>query len=238
MLRWLLFFALFPLLAPTAGAQTVPEGLRTVSVTGEGVIRAEPDQATLRFGVVTEAASAENAREANAAAASRALNAVRELGVPERKIRLETLSLQPRREFDPETRRYRELGYEAVREVVVELDDLELLPVVVAQVVESGANRLNGIAYDLQNRDAVRSEALREAVLTARTKAALLAETLGEGLGAVHSINEQSFDFPRPMYRAAMAMDMAKAEAAPEPEAYAAGEIEVRAVVAVTFLLQ
>lgn len=211
---------------------------RTVTVTGEGIVQVEPDMAVVRFGVVTVADDPEAARSQNAEASSRTMNAVRNLGIEERHIRLETLRLQPHREWIDNLRRYEERGYEAVRIVVVEVHDLEMLPVLVAEIVQQGANRLESIQYDLDDRDAARNEAMREAVLNARAKAQLLAETLNEELGVVLSINEQSFDFPRPMYRAEMMQTASKDEAAPEPDAYAAGEIEVRVNVNATFALE
>lgn len=213
--------------------------LRLVSISGEGVVRAAPDQAIVRFGIVMQAMDPEEARSLNATAAREAMNAVRDLGIDERKMRLESLRLQPAREYDPDTRRYKEVGFEASRQVVVELDDLDTLPTLVAQIVQKGANRLDQVTYDLQDRDAARNQALVEAITNARDKATLLATTLGESLGRVQSINEQSFDFPRPTLRMEQAaLAMAKDEAAPEPEAYAAGEIEVRATVQVVFALE
>jgi len=221
-------------------AQDTPGPSRTVTVQGEGTVTAAPDQATVRFGIVSEAETAEAARAQNARASKNAMNAVRDLGIADGKIQMQRLQLQPRREYNRQTRTYEEKGYEATRQVVVEMDRLEPLPTLVARVVQQGANRLDGIQYALSNREAVRNEALRAAAESARAKAQLLAETLGADLGGVLQINEQSFDFPQPVYRAQM--EMAKAasadQAAPEPDAYAAGEIEVSASVQVTFELQ
>ena len=220
-------------------AQSLEETNRTISVSGEGLVRVEPDQAVVRFGVATRDEDPEEARRRNAEAARDALNAVRALGIDERKIRLETLQLQPVREYNPETRRSEDKGYEALRELVVELDDLEKLPEVVARVVQRGANRLNGVSYDLADRSSIRNQALQEAVVNAREKAQLMATALGSSIGTVLRIQEQSFDFPRPMPQFRMeAAVMNKADAAPEPEAYAAGEIEVRSTVQVVFALE
>lgn len=208
---------------------------RTVSVSGEGSVTVEPDRAIVRFGIVTQAEEPETARAENATAAGQAMNAVRDLGIPEQQIRVETLRLQPRREYNREKRVYEEHGFEAIRQVVVEVDSLTLLPTLVARVVQQGANRLDGISYDLQDRDAVRNEALEAAATDAREKARLLTETLGAQLGPVRQINERSFDFPRPQPRAFQAEAVAKADAAPEPDAYAGGEIEVTANVQVAF---
>lgn len=224
--------------APAAAQNNDGDDMRrTVSVSGEGTARAVPDEATVRFGIVTEADDAETAREQNAEAARNALNAAREL-VAEENIRLETLRLQPRYEYDRQGNGERRLiGYEAERTAVVEIDDLDVLPTLVARVVERGANRLEGIQYDLADRAPVRQQALQDAARDARDKAQVLAQSLGVSAGAVLQISEQSYNFPQPRFQ----LDMARAEsaqAAPEPEAYAAGEIEVSVNVQVTFALE
>jgi uncharacterized protein YggE len=218
---------------PVAAQETSP---RTVTVSGEGTVTAQPDQAVVRFGVVTRAETAQEARAENATAAKNAMNAVRALDIPDEQLRMETLRLQPRREYNPETKQREEQGYEATRQVVVELGDLKVLPQLVADVVEGGANRLDAIEYQLSDRSRFRDEALREAAESARDKAGLLAETLEADLGPVRTINEQNFDFVRPRPQTAR-MEMAKAADAgqAEPEAYAAGEIEVSAQVQVVF---
>lgn len=223
--------------ASPAAAQEEPHR-RTVSVSGEGIVRVQPDMATVHFGIVTTADDPETARARNAEASSRTMNAVRALGIEERYIRLESLRLQPHREWVDDRRRYEERGYEASRLVVVEIHDIDTLPILVAEVVEQGANRLERVAYDLEDRDQARNDALREAVNNARDKARIVAATLGEELGRIQSINEQSFDFPRPQMRLEASADMAAQAAAPEPDAYAAGELEVRVTVHASFELE
>lgn len=225
--------ALLP--SQSARSQVVDSDRRTVTVTGEGIVRVAPDMANVSFGIVTIADDPETARSQNAEASSTAMNAVRELGIEERYIRLETLQLQPHREYDEDLRRYVEKGFEASRQVVVEVHDLEMLPTLIARVVQQGANRLNHVSYELQDRDEARNGALREAALNAREKAGQIVETLGLQLGELRQVNEQSFDFPRPFLRLDAAFSRSEDAAAPEPDAYAAGELEVRATLNVTF---
>ena len=221
--------------AQDSDARTV----RTVSVSGEGVHRVAPDMATVRFGVVSRAVESEDARRENESAAREALNAVRALGIDESRIRLENLRLQPWREYNNTERRWDERGFEAARSLVVEIDDLALLPELVARIVQSGANRLDQVSYDLRNRDHARNEALRLALENARGKAQLMTQTLGVELGHVRSIVEQNFDFPRPVFRMQAMEASAYADVAQaEPEAYAAGEIEVRASVQLVYALR
>jgi uncharacterized protein YggE len=227
------------LLVGMAAAQSQSSPPRAVRVGGEATVRAAPDRATVRFGVVSRAETAEAAREQNATAAKSALNAVRALDIPEERMRMESLRLQPRHEYNPKTERHEEKGYEASRQVVVELRDLEQLPRLVTDVVQAGANRLDDVRYELGNRTATRNTALRRAAETARDKAELLAGTLGASLGPIQQITEESFGYEEPSPRVEMQFaKSAEDQAAPEPEAYAAGEIEVTATVQVTFSLQ
>jgi uncharacterized protein len=234
-LRLLLCAAVFSL---AAYAQN-DDYRHTVSVTGEGMVTAEPDRAIVRFGIVTRDKDPVKARQLNEEAGKNSLNAVRALGIEERKIRLTVLQLNEIREYDRERRRQISAGYQATREVVVELDNLDTLPALIAQVTQQGANRLHGLSYDVSNRDEVRNEALRRAVQSAREKAAVLAGTLGVELGRVIRIVEDRYEFPRPMpMRGLMTAELDAAADMGLPEAYAAGEIEVRASVQVIFGLE
>jgi len=222
--------------AVPTGPVFAQEEARTVRVSGEATVAAQPDQVTVRFGIVSRAETAEGARTQNASAAKNAMNAVRELGVSEEKMRMETLRLQPRREYNPETKEYEEKGYEATRQVVVELADLEQLPRLITRVVQRGANRLEGVEYEMSDRTAVRNDALRQAAINARDKAQLLTTSLDATLGSVRQITEEDFGYEEPQPRVRMTFaKSADAEAAPEPDAYAAGEITVKARVQVVF---
>jgi uncharacterized protein YggE len=186
---------------------------------------------------VTRAAEPEDARRQNAEAAERAMDAVRALGVEDRKIQL--LNLRLDEEYEYTNNRRERIGFIARRDVKVTIDDLDLVPELVAEVVQQGANELNGIQYGLQDRDAVEDEALQAAVVRAREKARLMATALGVGIGQAVSISQGAIHVPQPpqpmMYaRAEMAMD----EAEGNPGAYATGEITVRATVTVTFELE
>ena len=220
---------------PRATAQGSVLSGRHVTVSGEGIVRIEPDQATIRFGVVTIDLDPEQARADNADVSAATLNAIRALDVEERKIQVNVLRIQPYSEYDPDLRRNVDKGFQAVREMTVVLDDLDVLPTLVAEIVGEGANRINGISYGLQDDSGPESEALTMAVTDAREKARLMAEALGARLGVVLQINEQGVVRPQPVmmeFERALAM---KDESAPNPDAYASGEITVSAQVTVSF---
>jgi len=229
-----LSLALLALLAPDAFAQEPPP--RSISVSASDTVNVTPDRVIVNFAVVSRAQQPEAVREQNAAASARALDAVRRLNIPDRQIQVQHLHLTEEVEYR-QGRRVR-IGFIARRGVQVIIDDMELLPAVVAAVVQEGATELGGIEYSVRDRRPHENEALRRAAVRAREKADVLAATLGTSIRAVHAVTESgvSFPQPRPQYgRAMMEMDMA---AAPEPDAFAAGEIEVRATLSVIFELE
>jgi uncharacterized protein YggE len=209
--------------------------VRTVTVEGVGTVEATPDQATIQFAVVTRASEPEEARRQNAEAAEQAMDAVRALGVEERKIQL--LNLRLDEEYEYANNRRERVGFIARRDVKVTIDDLDLVPRLVAEVVQQGANELNGIQYELQNRDAVEDDELQAAAARARDKAQLLASALGGSVGRVLTIAQGAVQVPRPQPVMFARAEMAVADEG-NPGAYAAGEITVRATVTVTFELE
>jgi len=209
-----------------------------ISVVGEAVVRATPDIARVHFSVVTLDPDPEEARRRNAEASREAMNVAREIVQDERDVRLENLRLQPQREYDPETRRTIDRGFEASRDVVVRVRDLDQLPTLVARIVQHGANRLNSVSYELEDPDSVRNEALRQAALKARQKATLLATELGARAGRILRIQERPMSPVYPMRDMQEAYMAARSGAEPEPEAYAAGEIEVRALLELVLALE
>jgi len=231
------------LLMPTVDAHAqdrTSETQRTVTVSGTGEASAVPDQAIVRFAIETQAKDAETARSQNAAAARNAMNAARSFDIADEDIQMESLRLQPRREYNRQTGQTEDLGYVALRTVRVQVSDIDELPGMIAKVINSGANRLEGIKYDLEDRTPVRNEALRKAAESARSKADLLAQALSASLGTVQQINEQSFSSPQPRMNVQLeAMSRRSADdSAPEPDAFAAGQITVSAQIQVTFLLE
>jgi len=224
----------------TASGQDVSNATspRTITVSGTGEASAAPDRATVRFAIVSRDMEAQDARQKNAEAARDAMNAVRDLGIDDADIQMESLTLRPRREYNRQTQETEDLGYEATRSIRVEVTDLEQLPTLIARVVDRGANRLGGVQYGLQDRTALRNDALGSAASDARAKAQLLVSALGASLGPVHQVQEQNFSAPQPRFDIRMEASAMKAADGAEPDAFAAGQIEVEAAIQVTFLME
>ena len=216
-------------LVASASAQPAPQ---TVTVSGEGVVSVAPDQAVVRLGVVTRAQTAADALRQHEADVADVLMRVRSFGVADRQIEIAALQLGEDYGRDgPE-------GYRATRIVAVTLDSLGAVPDLVAAVVASGANRLDGIDYTVREPGPHRDQALDQAMDQARAKAERLARAAGARVGAVVWVQEEGVRVLQPIVPTAMRENAAPAAAPPpRPGAYSAGSSQVRAGVVVQYRL-
>jgi hypothetical protein len=204
---------------------------RTVTVAGDATVEAAPDRAVVRIGVQTEGQTAPETLRRHEEDVQRVLTALRRAGLADRQIEIEALSLGERW-----VEGGRRDGFLATRVVAVTVDDLRLVPDLVATAVAEGANRLDGLFYTLQDPDRYEDEALEQAFERARAKAQRIASAAGLRVGRVVSVHEQGVmppvPFPMPMVR-----DVAMAQGGGVGGAYSAGTSEVRAAVVVTFAI-
>jgi len=118
------------------------------------------------------------------------------------------------------------------RQLVVQLEDLELLGELIEGAVDSGVNQVSPPQLDSSRRKDYERQALAAAALDARANAEVLATSLDAELGELRNVEAvQNFGGPRPMMRAgAMAM-----EAESAAETYQAGELRFEARVNAEF---
>ncbi|MDR5875593.1 SIMPL domain-containing protein [Halomonas sp. CUBES01] len=125
------------------------------------------------------------------------------------------------------------------RPVTVELTDLDQLGEVLDALMGAGVNALDGVQFDLQNRDAATDEALVKALEKARHKAELMADTLGADIGHVQHIEETQSPIFQPRMMSMRTEQGASADANSAPRAeYRPGTIRIDAGVNVTWTLK
>jgi uncharacterized protein YggE len=217
------------LLAMTAAAQAQPPDARqarTIAVTGEGEVKAAPDQASLSAGVVTQARTAADALAAN----SRTMNAVfatlKRLGLPDKSIQTSDFSVSPQYPPDRSDETGKIIGYRVSNEVTATVEIAKLGPALDA-LVSAGSNSLGNIAFTIRDPKPLLAQARAGAVADAIVRAQTYAKAAGVALGPILTISEGEAEAPRPLYR------MATTVAAPAP--IAGGEESVAASVNVVF---
>ncbi|WP_394424315.1 SIMPL domain-containing protein [Vreelandella stevensii] len=189
------------LVAPISQAAPPPP---SVFVQAQSWVEVEPDKATLsaRLWENTPAVSAledtqsdelSDARQRLEQRASELIAAIEEAGIEQRAITAGSLNVYPEyvagpRSDDGEQENLMRTRLE--RPFSVELADIEQLGDVLDALIGAGVNALDGVQFDLHDRDAATDEALTKALEKARHKADLMATTLGVELGHVQRIEE------------------------------------------------
>lgn len=210
---------------------------RTIRVSGTGEVQVKPDMATIQFAVETTGTTAQEAAEANADTMDRVIRALRGAGVANDDIRTSGYSLYPEYAIQPRDDPNAPpliRGYRASNQVSVRSTNLDGLGQLIDVGLAAGANRMNGVSFELRDSDAASAEALRNAVLDARAAAETIASALGVTLGAVLDAST-SADPVRPVLQEyGMAFDM-RMSAAAAPTPIQPGEQTVRAVASITY---
>lgn len=203
-----------PLTAMAAEAPATPPA--TISVSGTGEVSVAPDMATLRIAVTTQATSAEKAVAANSKAAQKVIEEIKARKIGAKDIQTSSFSVSPVYADTNEDQRNdppQVVAYRASNQVIVEVHELDALGSLLDAVVTSGANRISGLSFGIEDDSAITDKARTQAVEDARHKAELLAEAAGVSLGRVLSITESG---GRPMPMMARSFS-ALAAAAPVP---------------------
>ena len=152
-----------------------------IAVSGSAEVTAVPDVACVSLGVVTRDPKAEVAAKSNADKTARVMEAIRKHGVEERDIKTSDYSLQQEVDYDSSPPKF--LGYNASSQIRVKTKDIAGVGKLVDAAIAAGANSVNGISFDVENKSALRDKALSLASKRAREKAKVMATALGVRLG-------------------------------------------------------
>lgn len=204
-----------------------------LTVTGRAQTMADPDEATVRIGVMQQGANAGEAQNKVNTIMERMLAAIKGLGVDPKNIQTSNLNLyplyaEPRPGQAPTIR-----GYQASNTVAVRLHDFALIGKVIDVSLTAGANEIQGIQFGLRNDLTARTTGLRAAVTEARAKADAMADALGMRIVSVHEVMEsEGVIMPPPFARGGADMMMAKAETQVEP-----GQLTITSSVTVRYVI-
>jgi hypothetical protein len=178
--------------------QAVTSGSRArITVTGTGNVTGTPDQLMLSMGVQTSGGSVATAL----ARANRAVRAVTaalaRTGVRASDIQTSGLSIQPDYGSSPVPD-----GYGVSESIQVTLRHLAIAGTQISDAVRAGGNAtvVDGVSLNLSDNGSLLAAARARAVADARTKAAQYARALGQPLGPLVTMSEQSPVQPLPVF--------------------------------------
>jgi uncharacterized protein YggE len=161
---------------------------RTIAVNGTGNIYADPDVAYINIGVHTQNADPKVALASNTTQAQAVIDAIKTIGVTDKDIQTSNFNVYPSIQYGPNGETLDTL-YMVDNTVYVTVRDLTKLGVLLESVVTSGANNINGITFDILDKDTLASEARKKAVEDAQKQAQDIADAAGVELGDLMYVN-------------------------------------------------
>lgn len=189
----------------TAG-QVATSQMAQITVTGEGVVMAAPDMATISLGVTSNADTAKEAMDQNSAELAKVLENLKAAGIAGRDLQTSGLSLQP--EWTGNSSGGNTIkGYTARNQLTVTVRALDSLGAVLDAAVKDGANTLDNVIFGVADPAPLLDEARLRAVADARHRAEVMVGDAGVRLGQITAMSETSGYSPAPrgaMMRASM----------------------------------
>ncbi|MGW0748953.1 SIMPL domain-containing protein [Streptomyces sp. NPDC002587] len=159
-----------------------------LSVLGAGSVSAEPRLAHVDLAIDLLAPTPKEAFAGAGAAVARLRDVLREHGVPDSDVSGSRLQLTSQHTGYGAERTF--LGYGCVATYTVRTAALDRLELLIDDAVTAGANRVDAVRFEVEDKPAMRDEARRRAVAAARRKAEVYAEACGVRLGPVIHIQD------------------------------------------------
>lgn len=202
--------------------------LARVVVTGEAVVRAQPDTAVLQIAVVTQNASASEAQAENASKSEAVVRAVKAAAGAGAEVKTSGYTLQPQYDYR-DAASPRLTGYIARNGVLVTMGELQRVGPVIDAATRAGANNIDNLSFTLRRDDEARAQALTDATREAVSKARVVGAALGGRLVRVVEVQEAgALRPPVPVYDRAEMM-VARGTATQTP--IEIGTLDIRAQV-------
>ena len=182
----------------TARAAEKPSLVPSITVVGSGKSSAKPDMAQVQVGVVNEAPLAAKALKDNNDAMARLFSTLDARGIAKKDVQTSNFSVVPQYKRGPHGEQLPEIvGYRVSNQVAVKVRKLDSLGQVLDEVVQQGANQVQGVSFSVAEPTPLLDEARRKAVADARRKAELYAKEAGVEVGRVLLIQEETPHVPR-----------------------------------------
>jgi uncharacterized protein YggE len=189
-------------------------GASTVSTSGSGTTKVNPDKFSVTIGVETNGTTAEEAASNNADLMAKVIAALKGLGIKEDQISTSNYNVYPVYDYSQPAKACPEIspvppychpsqvitGYKASNSVTVTLDaqgDIDAGKVIDASI-SAGANNVYGVNFFIssEKQQEIRDSLIKDAIANARHRADVAASALGMQVSGVQSVNLNDVYFP------------------------------------------
>jgi uncharacterized protein YggE len=210
----------------------------TIFLGADGKYEANPDTALLQFSISAQDKNSSAAYDLASKSADHIRQILRSNGIEPKAVEIEFFSLQP--VYDFQNAKQKLVGYRVNANVNLKLKDFSRAPLILQQLADSDLPESQTMSYTLEDMDAAKAKAVEDAYRRAHESAAALAKAAGRGLGELSYASVDTFENARPipLRMGAMAMSMAKSNAAPVTEEFTPQSITVTAHINALFTLK
>ena len=198
---------------PVRAANGDASAVNTVSVSGLGRVTGVPDVLRLSMGVQRTGSDVNDALNLANGDIKKITEALHKHGVADKDIQTSNLSINPHWEKDNKIN-----GYDVAESLTVQLRKFSDAGSAISDAAAAGGNntRIDSVAFDIEDNDALINSARNAAFADAKAKAEQYAKLSGRSLGKVSQVSESTDTEPRPMpYARDMAAGAAEKSAVP-----------------------
>lgn len=216
--------------------------MNTITVEGTGKAATIPNIATIDFSVTEKGTTVAEAQTKATEKTNAALAAVDKLGVEKKDVKTVAYNVSPEYEYPqpcyggvcPASQNPKIIGYQVAQTVEVKVRDTAKAGDVLQALGTLNVQNISGPNFTVDEDDAIRNDARKEAIDNAKAKAKALAAQLGVSLGKVVTFYENTGGYP--MYDTyAKGGMMANEMAAPSAPSLPSGEHETSVTVMITY---
>lgn len=207
----------------------------TISITGYAEVSAKPDVAQITISVLSENRDLGVATEDNNTKTNAIVSFLKENGIEDKDIKTSTYNINPRYEYYSDYRNRYLAGYEVTQSLVVKIRNLDSVGEIIAGSSERGSNDISSLSFIIDNDEALKAQAKKQAIDDAKLKASELAKDLGISLSEIVGFYENNY-YSTPQISYAK-VEMAKSLDSSTPS-IEAGENTIIASITITYKIK
>ena len=195
----MVILALF-LLASTNKVLNTATTTNTVSFGGEGKVVAKPDIAKVNLSILTESATSKAAQDDNSKKSKAVTDYLKKQALEDKDIKTTGYNIYPQYKYQQYGGNPEITGYQVIQSMEVKIRDLAKVSDILDGVVSAGANQVNGLSFEIDNPEALKTEARKKAIEDAKKKANELEGQVGIRLGKIVNFSENTGGYSGPIY--------------------------------------
>lgn len=208
----------------------------TLFVTGSATTNTKTDKVTVSIGVETTDKTAEKALLSNSNLMNKVINALKESGVQENETSTSSFTINPNYNYSEYGSKGDLIGFTVSNSIHIISSDIDRISQWIDKAVQTGANTVNEVYFSISPNklEEIENRLLKDAVANAKSKADIVAASVGLNITGIKSITIGEIGLPPipgPVYSKSVAFD----EASPTP--ILAGEQQSSTTVSIAYIL-